>query len=66
MSFTHHDVKNAWNARNYDRVVITVPKGERKRIKQQAINAGAESTAEYIRELIYADGNKKFNQNKQK
>ena len=61
MSYTHHDIKNAWNARNYDRIVITVPKGERKRIKQQAINAGASSTAEYIRELIHAEASKKFN-----
>lgn len=62
MSYTHYDIKNAWNARNYDRIVITVPKGQRAMIQRQAKRSGAASTAEYIRELIYAEVNMKFNQ----
>ena len=36
MSKTSATVKNAWNTKNYDRIVLTVKAGEKERIKQAA------------------------------
>lgn len=32
--------KNAWNSRNYDRIVVMVPKGQKAEIRAQAESRG--------------------------
>lgn len=44
--------KNKWNKNNYDRIQITVPKGERERIKDYADNKG-ETVNGFIKRVIY-------------
>lgn len=36
MSKTSAEVKNRWNAANYDRISLFVPKGEKDRLKAEA------------------------------
>lgn len=36
MSRTSAEVKNRWNAANYDRIALFVPKGEKDRLKAEA------------------------------
>lgn len=43
--------KNAYNARNYDRIAIQVNKGERERIKSFAANQG-ESVNSLVNKLL--------------
>lgn len=45
------DAANAYNKENYDRITITVPKGNREEI-QAAAKAAEESTNEYIKRAI--------------
>lgn len=49
---THWSVKERYNRKNYDRIVIIVPKGQRKIIKLQADRLNM-SVSAYIRDLIY-------------
>lgn len=57
MSKTSAEVKNRWNAANYDRIAIFVPKGEREKLKAIAAERGMSlnglvnaAIAEYIKE----------------
>ena len=43
--------KNAWNARNYDRINLTVPKGKKDEIKDHAESRG-ESVNGFINRAI--------------
>ena len=43
--------KNAWNAKNYDRINLTVPKGEKDIIKAHA-EAHGKSVNSFISEAI--------------
>ena len=43
--------KNAWNARNYDRINLTVPKGQKETIKNHA-EARGESVNGFINRAI--------------
>ena len=43
--------KNAWNARNYDRINLTVPKGKKDEIKDHAESRG-ESVNGFINSAI--------------
>lgn len=43
--------KNAWNARNYDRINLTVPKGQKEAIKNHA-EARGESVNGFINRAI--------------
>lgn len=52
MSKTSPAVKNAWNAKNYDRISVVVPKGQRERIQQAAKDRGFKSTNEFILYLL--------------
>lgn len=45
---------NAWNSKAYDRINLTVPKGQREVIEAHAAAAG-KSVNLYIRDLISAD-----------
>ena len=44
-----------WQKENLDRIAFNVPKGQRDKIKEIAIQKGYKSTNDYIRELIYKD-----------
>lgn len=55
MSKTSSKVKNAWNARNYDRITIVVPKGQKDHVQRIAQEKGYKSTGDYIKSLIQAD-----------
>lgn len=52
MSKTSPAVKNAWNAKNYDRITVIVPKGQREQIKKVAEQRGFKSTNEFITFLL--------------
>lgn len=52
MSKTSPAVKNAWNAKNYDRITVIVPKGQREQIKKAAEQRGFKSTNEFITFLL--------------
>lgn len=52
VSKTSPAVKNAWNARNYDRISVVVPKGQRAQIQQAAKDRGFKSTNEFILYLL--------------
>lgn len=54
MAATHWTVKERYNRKAYDRIVIIVPKGQRKLIKMQADRHNM-SVSAYIRDLIYND-----------
>ena len=51
MSKTSSQVKNRWNAKNYDQILINVPKGQKEVIKQHAQEHG-ESVNGFINKLI--------------
>lgn len=51
MGKTSAAVKNRWNDKNYDRINLTVPKGEKDTIKAHAQIMG-ESTNEFIKRAI--------------
>ena len=53
-TYTSPEVKNRWNDRHYDKVIITVPKGAREEIKKVAAAHGL-SVAAYVRTLIIKD-----------
>lgn len=61
MSKTSAAVKNHWNAKAYDRINLTVPKGKKEIIQKHA-KAQGESTNAFIQraieEAIYRDRNK--------
>lgn len=55
MSKTSAAVKNRYNEKNYDRISVVVPKGDKERITAQANLKGFASVSEYIRQLINKD-----------
>lgn len=55
MSKTSAAVKNRYNSKNYDRISVVVPKGDKERITNQANSKGYASVSEYIRHLIDKD-----------
>lgn len=57
MGKTSAAVKNRWNAANYDRLAVMVPKGDKDKIKAKAESQG-ESINSYINRLISDDMNK--------
>ena len=58
MGKTSAAVKNKWNAENYDRIALVVPKGVKEEIKTRADKRG-ESVNGYINRLIHEDFSKK-------
>lgn len=54
MNKTSATVKNRWNAKAYDRINLTVPKGDKEVIKAYA-EANRESVNGYINRLIAED-----------
>lgn len=54
MSKTSAAVKNRWNEKAYDRIPLTVPKGEKEVIRAYA-EANGESVNGYINRLIAED-----------
>lgn len=54
MGKTSAAVKNKWNKANYDRIEITVPKGDKAKIQAHAESLG-KSTNAYIVDLINED-----------
>lgn len=54
MSKPTAEVKNRWNNAHYDRVTITVPKGEKERIKAYAISQG-QSVNALILDLLHRE-----------
>lgn len=57
MGKTSAAVKNRWNAANYDRLAVMVPKGDKDKIKAKAESQG-ESINSYINRLISDDMSK--------
>lgn len=53
-TYTSPEVKNRWNEKHYDRIMITVPKGARDEIRKAAASRGL-SVAAYVRTLIIRD-----------
>ncbi len=51
MGKTSAAAKNRWNDKNYDRINLTVPKGEKDKIKAHAETTG-ESVNEFIKRAI--------------
>lgn len=45
----------AWEKENKDRIVLLVPKGEKKQIKEASVVKGFKSMNEYIKQLIDKD-----------
>lgn len=43
--------KNKWNVANYDRIVVSVPKGSKDKIKSKAVASG-KSVNKYILDLL--------------
>lgn len=54
MARTSETAKNAWNARNYDQILISVRKGEKEKLKEAAAAAGVGSVSRFIIECINA------------
>lgn len=54
MGKTSAAVKNRWNEKAYDRITLTVPKGEKEVIRAHA-EANGESVNGYINRLIAED-----------
>ena len=54
MSKPTAEVKNRWNNAHYDRVTITVPKGEKERIKAYATSQGQSMNA-LILDLLHRE-----------
>lgn len=52
MGKTSAAAKNRWNEKNYDRINLVVPKGEKDIIKAHAQNMGDSSTNEFIKRAI--------------
>ncbi len=52
MGKTSSAVKNKWNAKNYDRIALVVPKGEKEIIKSVAEQEGKSVNA-YILEAVH-------------
>ena len=52
MAKTSESSKNAWNARNYDQILISVRKGEKDKLKEAAAAAGINSVSRFIIESI--------------
>lgn len=46
--------KNKWNAANYDRIVVSVPKGLKDKIKSKAVASG-KSLNKYILDFLEKD-----------
>lgn len=55
MSYTSPEVKNRYNRKHYEPVIINVAIGGRKCIREQATAKGYVSVSEYIRHLVIAD-----------
>lgn len=53
MSKTSAEVKNRWNAKHYDRILLLVPKGYREEIRERATAEG-KTVNQFIREAIAA------------
>lgn len=53
-TYTSAEVKNRYNDKAYDKVMIVVPKGARAEIKRVAATRGL-SVAAYVRTLIIKD-----------
>lgn len=51
MGKTSAAAKNRWNEKNYDRITVVVPKGEKEIIKAHAQSMG-EKTNEFIKRAI--------------
>lgn len=47
-------MKNRYNAKNYDRIILAVPKGEKEQYQKHAQKKGVSLTA-LIRELLKED-----------
>lgn len=54
MGKTSAAVKNKWNEKAYDRINLTVPKGDKDKIKAYAESKG-KSVNSYINDLIKED-----------
>lgn len=54
MGKTSAAVKNRWNEKAYDRITLTVPKGEKESVRAHA-EANGESVNGYINRLIAED-----------
>lgn len=52
MGKTSSAVKNKWNAKNYDRIALVVPKGEKEVIRLAAEQEGKSVNA-YILEAVH-------------
>lgn len=57
-TYTSPEVKDRWNKRHYEQVVIRVPIGARDEV-QRIARANGMSVAAYIRHLIIADNAEK-------
>ena len=54
MNRTSSQVKNRYNSKAYDRIIISVPKGKREVYKNHAASKG-KSLAGLVKELLEAD-----------
>ena len=61
MGTTSNAVKDRWNAAHYDKISITVPKGDRDKISDYAAALGL-SRNEFITGLIYRAMSEKLEQ----
>lgn len=57
MGKTSAAVKNRYNSKTYDRVILAVPKGEKEMYQKHAQQKGVSLTA-LVRELLKKDMNK--------
>lgn len=57
MGKTSSAVKNRYNSKTYDRVILAVPKGEKEQYQKHAQQKGVSLTA-LVRELLKKDMNK--------
>lgn len=55
MGKTSWQVKQKYNDKAYDRLYISVPKGQKDIIKEQAAKRGKDSINSYINDLIKED-----------
>ena len=54
MSKTSSAAKNKWNAKAYDRINLTIPKGEKEKI-QAAAKQNGESVNALINRVVFAE-----------
>lgn len=54
MGKTSSAVKNRYNAKNYDHIILAVPKGEKEKYQRHAQKKGVSLTA-LVRELLKKD-----------